>query len=182
MRALLVGMEKWVKTGAPPPASQYPRVADGTLVAVNRLAFPAIPGVHSPAGVAAARVNGKTLPLLVPQVGPDGNELAGVRTPEIVVPTATYTGWNFRGSAIGGTDQLVSLTGSAIPFARTAAERKATRDPRPSLEERYQSSDAFLAQVRAAADRLVKDGYLLADDVAQHMKRAQQHWGMNGSR
>ena len=31
-------------------------------------------------------------PILVPQVDNDGNELAGVKMPEIAVPLATYTG------------------------------------------------------------------------------------------
>src|SRR5688572_32309091 len=32
--------------------------------------------------------------MLVPQVDADGNELAGIRMPELSVPVATYTGWN----------------------------------------------------------------------------------------
>ncbi len=67
--------------------------------------FPAIPGVQSPKIIPAGKQAGKSLPLLVPQVGEDGNELAGVRTAESVVPMATYTGWNFRNASIGGTDQ-----------------------------------------------------------------------------
>jgi hypothetical protein len=176
MRALLVGMENWVKQGTPPPPSQYPRLADGTLVPVNRFAFPTIPGVRSPRSVAPAQHAGRPLPFLVPQVGEDGNEIAGIRTPEILVPMATYTGWNFRNAGIGGTDQLVSLVGAAVPFANTAAERTAKKDPRRSVEERYPSADAYMAQARAAADALVAAGYLLADDVPHVQKRAEQHW------
>lgn len=183
MRALLVGMEGWVKDNTAPPASQYPRLDDQTLVAAERLAFPAIPGVRSPRSIAPARHNDHALPLLVPQVNPDGNELAGVRTAEIRVPTATYTGWNFRSAAIGGTDQLVSLLGSSIPLPRTAAERQARHDPRPSLAERYPSADAFLTQTRAANDELVRGRYLLSEDVEAVMRRAEQQWGgSKGSR
>jgi len=34
--------------------------------------------------------------LLVPAVDEDGNDRAGHRLPDIAVPLATYTGWNFR--------------------------------------------------------------------------------------
>jgi hypothetical protein len=176
MRALLVGMENWVKNGTAPPASQYPRLADGTLVSVDRVAFPAIPGVGSPRTVAPAHQAGKPRPLLVPQVGEDGNELAGIRTPEVLVPMATYTGWNFRNSGIGGTEHLVSLAGSAVPFATTAAERNAKKDPRRSVEDRYPSADAYMAKVQAAIGALVTGGYLLPDDVSHVKKRAEQQW------
>ena len=32
LRASLMALDRWVKDGAPPPASRYPRMADGTLV------------------------------------------------------------------------------------------------------------------------------------------------------
>src|SRR5205085_10914293 len=67
---------------------------------------------------------------LVPQVDADGNERAGIHLPEVSVPLATYTGWNFRNAKIGGTDQLVSLLGSYIPLTATKAEREAAKDPR----------------------------------------------------
>ncbi len=119
LRALLVAMDHWVRDGQLPPASQHPKLADGTLVAASQVAFPAIPNVASPKTVPALRQGDREIPFLVPQVDADGNELAGVRTPEITVPVATYTGWNFRNPSIGGTRQLVSLMGSAVPFAPT---------------------------------------------------------------
>jgi hypothetical protein len=93
---------------------------------------------------------------------------------------ATYTGWNFRTAAIGGTDQLVSLLGSSVPFARTKAERDAAHDPRRSVEERYASSEAYLAKVRTVADALVAGGYLLPGDLPQVMKRAHDQWSAAG--
>ena len=102
LRALLNAMDAWVRKGSAPPASQYPRLADGTLVAADKVSFPAIPTVQSPRSLPAVRQQEKPIPFLVPQVDADGNELAGVRTPEITVPVATYTGWNFRNASIGG--------------------------------------------------------------------------------
>ena len=43
MRALLSGLVAWVTDGAAPPASVTPHIADGTLVAPDRVALPAIP-------------------------------------------------------------------------------------------------------------------------------------------
>jgi hypothetical protein len=176
LRALLAAMDRWVKQGAVPPASQYPRLSDGTLVRADQIPFPAIPSVQSPRIIPGGRQGSKMFPFLVPQVGDDGNERAGVRAPEQAVPVATYTGWNFRGQAIGGSTYLVALMGSSVPFEKTGAERAKAGDPRPSIEERYPSKDAYLALAREQAERLVKGGYLLPDDVANVMKRVEEQW------
>ena len=187
MRALLVGMERWVRDGAAPPPSRYPRLSDGTLVRAADVAFPAIRGITSPrtayAGVRGANAHlatqggaGAPLPLVVPQVDRDGNSRGGIRLPDVAVPLATHSGWNFRNPKIGGTEQFVPLTGSYVPFARTKAEREQAGDPRPSVEERYQSREHYLTLVEQAAAPLVKEGYLLADDVARIVRRAGAHW------
>lgn len=187
MRALVVSMQKWVTDGKEPPASQYPKLGDGTLVKLAAVAFPAIPSVQSPKTLSAGFRSssemtpgsvgaGAPLPFLVPQVDADGNEKAGVRLPEVSVPLATYTGWNFRSEKIGGTQQIVSLLGSYIPFAQTKADRTASHDPRASIAERYASKEQYMDRIGKAADALVKDGYLLADDVQPIVKRAADHW------
>ncbi len=50
MRALLLALHAWATPGAEPPASVFPRLADGTLGPVGdyRRAFPAIPGLLLP--------------------------------------------------------------------------------------------------------------------------------------
>jgi hypothetical protein len=189
LRALLIGMEKWVREGTPPPPSRYPRLQDGTLVRAADVAFPNLPGITWPRKASAGTrgVNrllpkdggaGVALPYLVPQVDRDGNDLSGLRLPEVAVPLATYTGWNFRSTAIGGTEQFFPLLGSYIPFASTKAEREQARDPRLSVEERYQSRDQYLTLVQEAAAPLVKSGYLLAEDVPAIVKRAGEHWDL----
>jgi hypothetical protein len=114
----------------------------------------------------------------VPQTDRDGLELAGVRLPEIEVPLATYTGWNYRNPSIGGADQLYPLLGSYIPFPATADARAAAQDPRPAVTERYASKQAYLDKVRAAADKLVAERYLLAEDVPVVLERADKHWDL----
>ena len=176
MRALLVAMTDWVTKGTEPPPSAVPRIADGTLVPISRLKFPKFPGMQSPTLVLGPRAGGKALPFLVPQVDADGNELAGIRTPEHRVPVATYTGWNYRNAAIGGTTQLVNLLGAAIPFARTRAEREQAGDARLSLAERYATPEAARAQAAAIAEALVASRFLLPGDVASALVRIEaQH-------
>ena len=98
----------------------------------------------------------------VSAVDADGNEIAGIRLPPIAAPLATYTGWNVYRAAPG---ELCDRDGSRIPFARSRAERDADDDPRPSLEERYGSRDAYVAKVREAAAALVAERLLLAADA-----------------
>src|SRR5215212_4968947 len=102
----------------------------------------------------------------VPQVDGDGNDLGGIRSVFVQVPIGTYTGWN-----LGRKDQfengMCNLQGSFIPFAATRAERLQTGDPRPSLEERYPDPEVYRAAVRAAADRLIAQRFLLPDDGRQ---------------
>jgi hypothetical protein len=187
MRALTVAMEKWVTDGTPPPASQYPKLSDGTLVKLSAVAFPAIPTVQSPktltAGLRASldfapgsAGAGAPLPFLVPQVDRDGNERAGIHMPEVTVPLATYTGWNFRNAKIGGTQQIVPLLGSYIPLAQTKTDRTSAHDPRESIAERYPSRQQYMDKVEQSADALVKGGYLLAEDAQAVIKRASDHW------
>jgi len=193
LRALLVAMEKWVRDGVAPPPSRYPRLQDGTLVRAAEVAWPNIPGVTSPrTSIAGTRgVNrllprdgggGTPLPYLVPQTDRDGNERGGLRLPEVDVPLGTYTGWNFRNDKIGGTEQQFALMGGYVPFASTKAERGQTRDPRLSIEERYQSREHYLTLVRDAAGPHVKGGYLLADDVPTILQRAGSHWDLRAKR
>jgi hypothetical protein len=116
------------------------------------------------------------LPFLVPNVDRDGNETAGIRLPDVAVPLATYTGWNFRNPSIGQPEQLLPLTGSYIPFAATRAAREQVGDPRASLEERYADRASYLARVTTAATDLVSQRYLLAEDQAAIVARAMARW------
>lgn len=189
LRALLVAMDGWVRSGATPPPSQYPRLDTGTLVDAVRVRFPAIPGVQSPRDLrAATRVPnglivggagaGVPLPLLVPEVDADGNELAGIRLPDLAAPLATFTGWNFRRPETGGTHLLVSLLGSYVPFPRNEAEREAKGDPRRSVQERHRDRSTYLTKVKDAATALIDGRYLLAEDSETVLRRAAEHWDL----
>lgn len=188
LRAALSNLRDWVVDGREPPASRYPRLADGTLVPLAQLQFPRLAGVHAldalDAGLRAdnpllpASGAGLPLPLLVPQVDADGNDIGGLRHPELVVPLATYTGWNFTHPQQGDPDTLFPLLGSYVPFAATAAARSGSNDPRPSVAERYRDKEDFLNQVEAAARELVAGRYLLPGDLTAVVQRASLHWDL----
>jgi hypothetical protein len=180
MRALLRAARQWAASGVPPPDSQYPRLRDETLVPLGALRFPVLPGLGNPRIIEGPgeMSDGKfsALPFLVPQVDADGNELAGIRVPEVSVPLATTTGWNFRAERIGSPTTIYALLGSYVPLARTRAEREARRDPRLSIEERYMGRDDYLQRIRAAARVLVKERFILEQDVEDVVQRATRHW------
>jgi hypothetical protein len=105
----------------------------------------------------------------------DGNALGGIRHPLLAAPVATHVGWSLRASVYGKGD-LFSIQGSMIPFAETEAERLRAEDPRPSLETRYASRDAWAARLTEAVDRLVADRLLLAEDGDRLMAAACESW------
>ncbi len=195
MRTLLVSMNRWVTDAAAPPPSALPRIDRGTLVAPDKLAFPTLPAVSVPGvphkayradygpdfirkGIVTQEPPAirSAYPILVPQVDPDGNELAGIRVPELAVPVATYTGWNLFNEQSGPPHVVSSMQGSFIPFARTRAERERASDPRRSIEERYQRREQYLAEILKAANDLVAKGHLLKDDVPRIVEQAGLRW------
>ncbi|KMO42613.1 hypothetical protein VQ02_02795 [Methylobacterium variabile] len=183
LRALLVALEEWVVTGRAPPESRVPRLADGTLVEPAAVGFPYIPGVPVPtAGNAVARFatyldprpeTGPQYRPLVPRVDADGHEVAGIRLPAVAAPRATYTGWNLYADPYP-TGVLCDRDGSELALARTRAERDASGDPRPSLEERYPDKAAYAAAVAKAADALVAERLLLREDADRMAAMAQE--------
>jgi len=50
MRALVLALDRWVKSGATPPASAYPKIADKTLVPAYALKWPQVAGLTVPRG------------------------------------------------------------------------------------------------------------------------------------
>ena len=180
MRGLLHAWHEWASKDAPPPANQYPRLSDGTLVRIDEVKFPMLKGVADPRRIVgpARRIDDKIVPLphLVPQVDRDGNDVAGIHDPEIAVPLATATGWNFRDPSVGNPQDIYQLLGSYLPFASTRAARQAGGDPRSSLEERYRGIDDYMRRVRSSAMDLIRRRYLLAEDLESIIERAKTHW------
>jgi hypothetical protein len=111
---------------------------------------------------------------LVPAVDADGNELAGIRLPDVAVPLGTFTGWNLRAAEYGAEGMLAGLHGSYLPFARTADERRQRGDPRPSVLERYPTREVYLARMTGAALRLQQEAFRLEADAVAVLRTASQ--------
>ncbi|HEX2826663.1 MAG TPA: alpha/beta hydrolase domain-containing protein [Burkholderiales bacterium] len=182
-RALFVALDEWVDGKAPPP-SNVPRLADATLTLPAQLGFPAIPEVTvarlmNEIGVITDWTRpsidmAKPYRPLVPQVDADGNELAGVKLPDIAVPLGTHTGWNlYRTPFPEG--ELCDRDGTYAPFARTRAERAARNDPRASIEERYGSHADYVKRYEAAVQKLVEQRYLLPEDAKRYVAKARSN-------
>ena len=200
-RALWVALDEWSTKGVAPPPSSVPRLSDGTLVAAlpqSAVGFPKIPGVTY-TGLKSTRYlfdygpnfyrtgimtvnppvitppmfenpkNGKIYPTYVPKTDADGNDVAGVRLPDVTVPLATYTGWALRAGPQAGDG--CEGAGQMIPFAKTKAERMASGDPRPSVEERYSSAADYETKVKAAVEDMVSKRLLLREDAQPAVDR-----------
>ena len=203
VNALRMHFRNWVMRGIEPPASQWPRLANGTLVPAHKTAigFPTLPQLRPTVpevdfimpvldydwgpGFNAADGSGvagnapppirQVLPMYAPKVDADGNELGGVPVALLDAPLGTYLGWNITagGARPFHQGQICNYVGGMVPFARTAAERKASGDPRLSLEERYASHDGYVAAVRKATERAVRAGFLLEPDADRLVRQAE---------
>ena len=125
-----------------------------------------------------ARQAGKSLPLLVPQVDADGNELSGVRTPEQSRADGDLHRLEFPQRARSAAPISSSTCWDpAIPFAQTKAEREAPARSAQVGRGALPVARRLTSRRRAqAAEALVKGGYLLADDVPQVMRRMDEQW------
>jgi hypothetical protein len=121
------------------------------------------------AAVPIMSVNGPVYPSFVPKTDKDGNDIAGLRLPDVTVPLATYTGWGLRRGAQA--DDGCESTGQYIPFAKTNAHRQASGDPRRSIEERYASFDNYYNRVKRAVDNMVRDRLMLCEDADDQIER-----------
>jgi len=197
LRALFVDLDQWVTRGVAPPDNRLPRRSDGTLappLPQTDMGFPPIPGVtyngnlhtgdlfdfgpqfdQGILSVLPPKLVGTPYPVFVPTTDADGNDIAGIRLPEVSVPVATYTGWGLRAQVSGDPAPMVDgcdHSGQMIPFARTRAERLQTGDPRPSIEERYPDHATYVNLVTNAARRLEAQRLLLDEDVRAYITAA----------
>jgi Alpha/beta hydrolase domain len=204
VNALRVHFRNWVMANTPPPASRYPMLSKGTLVEANKKAmgFPTLPGLRATVpeadfimpvldydwgpqfnardgsgipSLAPPRIK-QALKMFAPKVDADGNELGGVPVALLDAPLGTYLGWNITadGDKPFHKGQICDYVGGMLPFARTAAEREANKDPRPSLEERYGSHDGYVAAFKKGTERAVREGFLLPVDAASLVNAAQR--------
>jgi len=193
LRALVARLVAWVAEDRPPPASRYPRLAEGELVSVEALVFPAVPGIRPPSephlayradygprwseGIVSKQPPwlGPPFQTLVPRVDSIGNEVAGVRNVEIAAPLATYTPWSLRWG-MPQPDEMRDFRGTLLPLPRTGAIAASQGDPRPAIDELYPGFDDYMDSVGRAADRLIDQGFLLEEDRDRVLGRAGELW------
>jgi len=92
-------------------------------------------------------------PVFVPRTDDDGNDIAGIRLPEIAVPWPRTRAGGCELPPFAG-DDLCDLAGQKIDFRQTKADRLAVGDPRLSIEERYPTHKKYVSEVTRAAIRL----------------------------
>ena len=202
VNALRVHFRNWVMKGNQPPASRWPKLADGNLAPAHKSAigFPTVPGLRETVpeldfimpvldydwGPAFKKTDGsgiasnapppilQVLPMWAPKVDADGNEKGGVPVVLADAPLGTYLGWNITagGARPFHQGQICDYVGGMIPFAKTAQERQAKGDPRLSLEERYGTHAGYVDAVRKAASHAVVQGFLLQVDAEALIKSA----------
>ena len=196
LRAAVANLDGWVTNNRTPPPSKHPRLDEGTAVPSKSVEaiFQSIPGFGFPKHLRQlARYDfgssheipdnlppatGAPYPALVSAVDQDGNEVAGIRLPDVAVPLATVTGWNLRHPDSGSPEQMHRIMGSTVPFTLTRKDRQEACDPRPSMEERYSSKDDYLDRVEGVAQDLVSDGYLLDEDVLKVVQMADERFSL----
>jgi len=134
---------------------------------------PVIHVVAAPAGPQATYqdnpLNGPIYPSLIPKTDSDGNDIAGVRLPDVTVPLGTYTGWALRSGAQA--NDGCESSGQFIPFAQTEAARVGAADPRQSVAARYPTYAVYFNSVVAALTDLIHHRLELAEDAQAELTR-----------
>jgi hypothetical protein len=153
-------------------------------LAEARETFPKLPQVNFPNVLNELRLRDHSVeppiestayPVFVQSTDADGNALDGIRHPLLAAPLATHAGWSLRASGYGE-GELFTIQGSMIPLAQTEAERRRAEDPRPSLETRYASRDAWATRLAEATERLVAERLLLAEDGNRLVAASRESW------
>jgi hypothetical protein len=194
-RALLLDLDEWAGRGTAPPPSQYPSLAKGELVQRTAVRFPSTPLFpfatympqvwrldFGPEFSTARTISiepptvGAAYTVLVPQVNADGNDLGGIRLPELAVPLGTYTGWNLTVPPLSSFGYLSGLVGGFEPFPLDKEQRATLGDSRLSIAERYRDRQDYLDRVKRAADDLVRQRFLLSADVPSVLEWTDRIW------
>ena len=107
--------------------------------------------------------------------------MSGIRLPEVAVPLGTYTGWNvtrpqLSDLGLSNLGYLSGLIGGFEPFALTKEQREKTGDARLSIAERYTGRQDYLDRVKQAAEDLVRQRFIRAEDMPAVILEAERIW------
>ena len=189
LRGLLERLRKWIQEGIEPPPSCHPSLKSGSARNSSEVIknFENVKSIRTPfKTLNAMRLNyggeldsgrttilpaerGEKFPSFVSDVDDTLNEVAGIRLPDVSVPLYTNTGWNPRHESIGNEGLLIGITGglagSSVRLPVTEEQRISSGDSRPSIESLYGSKEDYLNKVEEEVKLLVKNGYVLEDDI-----------------
>ena len=169
-RALLVAMERWVRSASEPPASVWPHLGRGELVKapgsaprpnpVEQIDYARVPPV----------VTGTGWRVLVPTVDSEGNDLPGIALHSLQEKRGAYLGWNVRkdGFAHG---ELCFLFGGFRDHAPRSSLFRATRETRRGVDQVEALRDLQGEQLF-----LEKDANALATSILARIPKERCSW------
>ena len=184
-RSLMSNLDGWVKGTATPLASNYPKIADGTMAVPTfdptSLGAPDLSalglgfdGVYNTLSINDESVipsipSNKMYVVHLPTTDKQGNSKVGVKMPDSAVPLATFVGYSLRRTGFAAGDQN-GLSSSQLAFALNTIGKNAL-DTRKSAQELYSNPAGYLAAWNAAVDKLVADQLMLPDDAVMYKNR-----------
>ncbi len=175
MRAALVNLDRWAAGESDPPPSSVPSLAGGTAVTRDEALNQLSDRVTTPAADRLSRVRTVDWSTLPPVEGDEyqgyvsaldeaGNEVAGLRLPDLTQPLGLHTGWNPRHPDTGGEDLTSHFVGLTQWFDRE------------EILNRYGDKDSYLSKVRADAEALAEQRIILADDIDLVVANCADRW------
>ena len=181
-RALIVNLEGWIKGTATPLPSYFPKVSDGTMAVATSdpksVGSPDLTALGLPYnGVynTLSLNDESAIPSLPsnrfyvvhqPTNDAQGNNRAGAKMPDSLVPLATFVGYSLRRPGfIEGSQNGLASSQLAFSLLDNPA------DTRRSVKSLYGSVSGYLIQWNAAVDKLVADRLLLPEDAVLYKNR-----------
>lgn len=173
LRALSIRLVNWVENDVEPPLSRYPKKSEGTLVPAEELRYPSWvrQGASSPKPHTAywsdfssqpPEILGEITPL-VPQIDELGNELAGIRLPQLQAPAFSFVPWSKR-------------EGLASPEALKDFEGHIVALPNDLM---IASKGDYMRRGREEAQLLVEEGLLLREDIERVLLQHSKFWNLH---
>ena len=175
MRAALVNLDRWAAGKSEPPPSNVPSLEHGTAATRDEVLSQLADRVTTPNADHLSRVrtvDWSTLPAVegdeyqgyVSSVDEAGNEVAGLRLPDLTQPLGMHTGWNPRHPDTGGEALTSHFVGLTQWFSRD------------EIIARYGDKKSYLARVRTDAEKLAADSLILPDDIDLVVENCAERW------
>ncbi|MYD54868.1 MAG: hypothetical protein F4W96_11280 [Chloroflexi bacterium] len=175
MRAALVNLDRWAAGESEPPPSSVPSLANGTAATRDEVLARLGDQVTTPDADRLSRVrtvDWSTLPPVegaeyqgyVSAVDDDGNEIAGLRLPDLTQPLGLHTGWNPRHPDTGGEDLTSHFVGLTVWLDRD------------EILARYGDKPSYLDRVRSDAEQLASECLILSEDIELVVANCAERW------